>query len=246
MSSQPSLPAQESDAVVELSELGKAVGIKAAEAARSITVDELANSVSHGVGLGLAMAGLAVLLVLSVTHGDARMVTSSAIYGGSLVLLYLASTLYHSFHPPRLKQAFRIFDHAAIYFLIAGTYTPFTLITLKDEGGIWIFAFVWTVAIFGALKKIFFFGRFPKASLLLYLGLGWVIVLAIKPLVEHLSPPGLALVFLGGIFYTGGVLFYLWERLFLNHTIWHLFVMAGSISHYLAILLYVVWPTTAV
>jgi hemolysin III len=237
-----SMTREEQDSVTEISELGKEVGRRAAEAARAISVDELANSVSHGIGLGLAMAGMAVLLVISVMHGDARMVTSSAIYGSTLVLLYAASTLYHSFHPPRLKRAFRIFDHAAIYLLIAGTYTPLTLITLKDHGGIWIFSFVWTVAILGALKKIFFFGRFPRASLVLYISLGWVIIFAIKPLWAAFPAGGLGLIFLGGLFYTGGVLFYLWEKLFLNHTIWHGCVMAGSLAHYLAILIYVVWP----
>ncbi|MFU8802384.1 MAG: PAQR family membrane homeostasis protein TrhA [Bradymonadaceae bacterium] len=246
MSSETSINVEETDHVAELSELGKEVGRRAAEAARAITIDELANSVSHGIGLGLSLAGLTILAVLTGLHGDPLLITSSLIYGITLVILYTASTLYHSFHPPRLKHAFRIFDHAAIFFLIAGTYTPFTLVALEGPVGWWLFGFAWTVAIVGATIKIFFFGRFPRATLGLYLGMGWALVFAIKPLLAALPTGGIALIGLGGFFYTGGVIFYLWERLYLNHTIWHLFVMGGSISHFLAILFYVVWPAVAV
>ena len=204
------------------------------------SAEDIANSVSHGVGLGMSLAGLALLIVMAAVHGGALEVVSAVVYGTTLVMLFAASTIYHSMTTPTLKRIWRVVDHSAIYLLIAGTYTPFTLITLGDGWGTLIFGIVWGLAAIGVLYKIFWFGRLPGLSMALYLGMGWTIVIAIKPLLENLPTGGLILMFTGGLLYTGGVIFYAWEKLFLNHAIWHLFVLAAAVCHYLAILLFVI------
>ena len=203
------------------------------------SAEQIANSVSHGIGLGMSIVGLVVLLFTAAVHGEAVHMASAAIYGSTLVLLFAASTVYHSMRRPALRRAFRVVDHSAIFLLIAGTYTPFTLVSLPGGWGWTLFGIAWGLALIGVIYKVFWFGRFKGASLALYLLMGWTIVVAIKPLLEALDPGGLILLFAGGLLYTGGVVFYVWEDLFFNHAIWHLFVLAAAACHYLAILFFV-------
>lgn len=200
-------------------------------------LEELVNWLSHGVGFLAAVGGFVVLLALAIESSDALMRTAVAIYGTSLVVLYLASTLYHMARTPRLRRAMKIFDHAAIFGLIAGTWTPFALGPLRATGhGWWLFGIVWGLALMGIALKLFYTGRFRLLSTGVYLGMGWLSLLVIGPMIETLPPPALKLLFAGGAAYTLGVVFYLWQRLPHNHGIWHGFVMAGSAFHFFAIL----------
>ncbi len=202
-------------------------------------MEEVMNAVTHGIGTLLAVAGLVLLIVLAYLHGDIWHIVSFSIYGTTLVLLYLASTLYHSFTNEKVKRIFKILDHSAIYLLIAGTYTPFTLVPLHGVLGWTIFGLVWGFALIGIGLKVFFTGRFKILSTLCYLGMGWFIVFAIKPLIDTVPALGMTWLFVGGLFYTLGSVFYLWKRLPYNHAIWHLFVLAGSISHFIAVFFYI-------
>lgn len=205
-------------------------------------MEEILNAVTHGIGTMLALAGLIILVVLACIHGNAWHIVSVSIYGVSLFLLYLASTLYHSFTNPKAKYIFKIFDHAAIYLLIAGTYTPFSIILLPGVLGWTILGTVWTLAVGGIILKIFFVKRFKKLSTVCYIAMGWMVVVFIKPLAVALPVTGLLWLFAGGLLYTVGTLFYLYRRIPYNHAIWHLFVLGGSVSHFIAILYYVL-PT---
>jgi hemolysin III len=198
--------------------------------------EDIANSVTHGVGAAFSIAGLTLLVVLASLKGDPWRIVSLSIYGSTLVALYLTSTLYHGIQSPRAKEVFRRLDHIAIFLLIAGTYTPFTLVTIRGGTGWFLFATVWTLAVIGVLMTAFFMGRFEKVSLALYLGMGWVALLTIKPAMAAFPMWGMIGVLLGGLFYTLGVVFYSWERLPFNHSIWHVFVLAGSVSHFFTIL----------
>lgn len=202
-------------------------------------MEEVMNAVTHGIGTLLAVAGLVLLTVLAYLHGSIWHIVSFSIYGTTLVLLYLASTLYHSFTNERVKRIFKILDHSAIYLLIAGTYTPFTLVPLHGVLGWTVFSLVWGLAIIGIVLKVFFTGRYKVVSTLCYLGMGWFIVFAIKPLLATVPALGMSWLFAGGLFYTLGSVFYLWKRLPYNHAIWHLFVLAGSISHFIAVFFYI-------
>ncbi len=199
---------------------------------------EIANSVTHGVGALLSLGGMVVLIVRAAMHGTAVHVISVIIYGVSLFLWHLSSTLYHALHAPRAKRVFWVFDHAAIYLLIAGSYTPFMLISLWGAWGLTLMIAIWTLAILGIVFKSLFIGRLRKTSLILYIAMSWLIVIAGREL--WLTVPHEALVFLGagGLFYMGGVAFFCWKRMPFSHMIWHLFVLAGSACHYFAILLY--------
>lgn len=198
--------------------------------------EEIANSITHGIGAGLSIAGLVVLLVLALPSGDAWRILSFSIYGASLVLVYLSSTLYHGFQRPRLKRLFQIFDHSAIYLLIAGTYTPFLLISLRGAWGWTFMAVIWGLALLGVLFKAFFIERYQRVSALGYLLMGWLVVIAAEQLLKNLSTPTLVWITAGGGAYTLGMLFLAWRRLPFSHTIWHLFVLGGSLCHYLAVL----------
>jgi len=198
--------------------------------------EEITNAILHGVGLGLAIAALAVLVVLASMAGNAWHSVSFSIYGATLVLLYLSSTLYHGFSAGRAKQLFRIFDHSAIFLLIAGTYTPIALITLRGRLGWTVFGIVWGIAIAGIVGKAFWAHRFAVLSTVLYLIMGWLAVIVIKPLLAHLNLVSLVFLALGGLFYTLGIGFYLWRGLKFHHAVWHLFVLAGSICHFFTIL----------
>lgn len=198
--------------------------------------EEIANSITHGIGAGLSIAGLTALIILSVLFGDTWRIVSFSIYGTTLVMVYLSSTLYHSFQRPRLKRLFQIFDHSAIYLLIAGTYTPFLLISLRGAWGWTFMVVIWSLALLGVGFKAFFIERYQKISAASYVLMGWLVVIAAEQLLEKLSTSTLIWLAAGGAAYTLGVVFLAWRKLPYNHTIWHLFVLAGSFCHYFAVL----------
>lgn len=202
-------------------------------------MEELMNAVTHGVGALLAVAGLVALVLFSYEYGTIWHMISFTIYGITLVLLYLASTLYHSFTNEKVKHILKICDHSAIYLLIAGTYTPFMLVPLRGTWGWTVFGLVWGLAVIGIIFKVFFVTRFKIISTVCYLAMGWAIVVVIKPLIAALPVPGINWLVTGGVFYTVGTIFYLWRKLPYHHAIWHLFVLAGSISHFVAVFSYV-------
>jgi hemolysin III len=209
------------------------------EIARYTQAEEVANSVTHGVGTALSVAGLCVLVTFAVLGGDPWRVVSFSVYGGTLVLLYLISTLYHGFRSPNLKSVFHVLDHAAIYLLIAGTYTPFALVNLRGGWGWTLFGITWGLAAAGVVFKLLWFGRFKLLSLAIYLAMGWFVVIAIKPILVHVPLGGLIWLLLGGCAYTFGVAFYVWRKLPYHHAIWHVFVIGGSVCHFFSMLFYV-------
>lgn len=197
------------------------------------------NAYTHLVGALLALAGAVVLIVLGAMKQDVWKIVSFAIYGASLVILYSASTLYHSTRG-RLKAFFRKLDHTAIYLLIAGSYTPFTLVTLRGPWGWWLFGVIWALALLGILQEFWLGKRTRVLSLIIYVLMGWIALVAVMPLVDTLSLAGFAWLAAGGLAYTAGIVFYVYDERFTHwHGIWHLFVVAGSALHYIAILLYV-------
>ncbi|HVT35922.1 MAG TPA: hemolysin III family protein [Nevskiaceae bacterium] len=207
--------------------------------------EEIAHAVTHGLGAVLAIAGLCVLVARAALYGNQWHVISAAIFGSTLVMMYTASTLYHSIPLPRARHVLRVIDHSMIYLLIAGSYTPFTLVALHGPWGWTLFAIVWTLAAAGVAFKIWNTGRFENLSLGIYLGMGWLGIAAIGPLLKAVPAGGLWMMLIGGITYSGGVLFYTWERLRYHHAIWHLFVLGGSVLHYFAVLFYVLPGPTA-
>ena len=209
------------------------------EHARYSPAEELANSLIHGLGIVLSLAGLAVLLAAAARVGSTREVASCAIYGITLIALYTTSTLYHRASQPASKRFLRTLDHIAIFLLIAGTYTPFVLIALRGTWGWSLFAITWTLAVLGVIVELSALRRFRGAMVGLYIAIGWVGLIAIKPLAAALPAAGLWLLFGGGACYTFGVLFYMWHSLRYHHAVWHLFVLAGSVLQYFAVLWYV-------
>ena len=201
--------------------------------------EELANSITHGIGVLLSVAALTLLVVLAALHGDVWHVVSFSIYGISLVLLYLASTLYHSVQRPQLKRRFRVFDHAAIYVLIAGTYTPFLLVNMRGPWGWTGFGVVWGLALVGIIYKTLFINRYERVATAAYVLMGWMSVILVKEAFATISLVGLIWVAAGGLFYTVGVLFLVWKKIPFNHAIWHLFVLGGSVCHFFAVLFHV-------
>lgn len=199
--------------------------------------EELWNAITHGIALLLSIPALVFLVLDAVRHGTAMHVVSYTIFGFSMLLLFLMSTLLHSM-PIKFKHLFSILDHSAIYILIAGTYTPFLLVTVKGVLGWTLLSIVWGLAIAGILFKVFFIHRFEFVSLIFYIVMGWLILIAIKPLYTHLSLAGFALLVIGGLLYTFGSIFYAWRKIPYNHAIWHVFVIAGSASMYFCVLLY--------
>ncbi len=202
--------------------------------------EELANSVTHGIGVVLSIAGLAVLTAFASLFGTVWHIVACSIYGATQILLYAASTLYHSVPVSRAKAVLRHFDHAAIFLLIAGTYTPFALVNLRGPWGWSIFGLIWGLAGLGILLQSRLIRLKPLVTALPYVAMGWVAIIAIKPLFETVAPGGLALLFGGGAAYTLGSLFYVWRRLRFHHAIWHVFVLLGSGLHFFAILFYVI------
>jgi len=202
--------------------------------------EEIASAITHGIGTAAAIAGLAVLATVAATHGDAWHVVSVSIFGATLVLLYTASTLYHGLPLGRAKAVFRVLDHSAIYLLIAGTYTPFALVSLRGPWGWSVLGVIWGCAVVGIVLRTAFGSRWRVAPVIFYVAMGWAGVVAIRPMIAAVPARGLALVALGGLAYTFGIVFYGWRRLPYHHAVWHLFVLAGSTLHYFAVLLYVV------
>ena len=201
--------------------------------------EELANSITHGIGVALGVAALVILVVFASMQGDAWKIVSFSIYGTSLVVLYTASTLYHSFSSPKVKHYFKIMDHAAIYLLIAGTYTPILLVMLRGTLGWTMFGIIWGLALMGILFKLFFVNRFNVVSTIIYLLMGWLIIFAAKPMIDFIPEGALYWLLAGGLSYSFGVIFYLWTKIPYHHSIWHLFVLGGSICHFFAVLFYV-------
>jgi hemolysin III len=206
------------------------------------SLEEIANAITHGIGLLLSIAGFVVLLVLAALRGTAWHIVACSIYGATLICLYAASTLYHAVISPRVKRALRIFDHSAIYLLISGTYTPFLLVSLRGPWGWSLFGVIWGLALAGVLFKFWFVERFAILSTAVYIAMGWLVVIAAKPVITHLSLTAIIWLLAGGLAYTGGVIFFAAKRIPYSHAIWHLFVLAGSICHYFAVLSTVIPP----
>ena len=200
--------------------------------------EEIGNSVTHGVGVLLSLVALPTLIIVAAARHDPWQIVGGAIFGMTLLLLYSASTLYHALPQERAKRVFRVLDHSAIYLLIAGTYTPFALGVLRGPWGWSLLGAVWTLAAIGILLKATSGFRYAWLSTAVYLLMGWLIVIAIRPLVAHVGVAGLAWLLGGGLAYTAGVIFFAWDRLRYGHMVWHLFVLAGSMLHFVAVLRY--------
>ncbi|MBC7901349.1 MAG: hemolysin III family protein [Saprospiraceae bacterium] len=207
---------------------------------KHLTAEEFANTITHGFGLVLSIVGFFVLVTLAVIRGDAWLIIGSIVYGVSLVTLYAASTCYHATNCPIRKKNLQIVDHCCIYLLIAGSYTPFGIVILDGIFGLSLLVLIWTFALVGVLMKLFFHDRFPIISTMSYLLMGWLGIFALQPLFDALGIMPIILAVIGGIAYSLGVIFFAWHRIPHNHAIFHLFVLAGSIFHYLAIAIYVV------
>jgi len=200
--------------------------------------EEIANVISHGFGFFASLLAIPILIQSGIQNGTAISIVGNFIFGFTACLLYLSSTLYHAFPPGPLKQTFRLFDHCAIYLFIAGTYTPFTLGILSGIWGWSLIGLVWSLAIFGICLKIVSVSRYAKLSLALYIGMGWTVLVAIRPLWIRMPKVGLLWVVVGGAAYTSGIVFYKAKQLAYNHLIWHLFVLGGSACHLVAVLHY--------
>jgi len=204
--------------------------------------EELAHRITHGFGAVLSIIGLFVLVYATATTGEFWRLFSCTLYGTTLVIFYFVSTIYHTVRDPWLKYVFRILDHSSIFLVIAGTYTPFTLVSLPAPWSWTIFSIIWGLALAGTLLKVVMTGRLRILGPLLYLAMGWLIVLAYRPLTEALSPQGIRWLLAGGLAYSAGLIFFAWTKLPYNHAVWHVFVLVGSACHYFAVLYYVV-PT---
>lgn len=202
--------------------------------------EEIAHALTHGVGLAASIAGLVVLVVVAAETRDPWRIVGCAIYGTTLILLYAASTLYHALSRTRARRVLRILDHSAIFLLIAGTYTPFTLVNLRGPWGWTLLGLVWGLAALGVTSKSVFGTRWPIISTTIYIVMGWTVLVAVEPLLANVPPAGIAWLVAGGVAYTAGVIFFAWERLRYSHAIWHMFVMAGSVFHFVAVLRYAV------
>ncbi len=201
--------------------------------------EELANRLTHGIAAVLSLFGLVVMIVVVSGSGDPYRIISAAVFCGSLFFFYIVSTLYHSIRNPKTRYVFRILDHVGIYLVIAGSYTPFTLVSLRDRSGWTLFWVVWGLALFGAVYKSFMTHRLAFLAPVFYIGLGWLIVVDLEGLLATVPERGVAWLVAGGCLYTFGIIFYAIERIPYNHAIWHVFVIAGSICHYISIYYYV-------
>jgi hemolysin III len=200
--------------------------------------EEVANAITHCIGVVFSFVALVLLVVFATQGGDIWRIVSVSIFGSTLILLYAASTLYHALPQPHIKRIMRVVDHGAIYLLIAGTYTPFLLGDMRGPWGWGLFGVLWGAAVAGIIYKIFFVGKFNFLATMLYVAMGWTVVIALKPALEMIPMAALILMAIGGIAYTSGVVFYLWDRLPYNHAIWHVFVLTGSAFHFAAIIGY--------
>ncbi len=204
--------------------------------------EEIAHSITHGLGILFAITALTMMVAYSSLNGSTLQVVSSSIYGATLVLMFSASTLYHGVFHIRIKALLKKFDHAAIYLLIAGTYTPYFLVSLRDTPSWSFFIFLWVLAFLGVVFEFVQIRVLKKMSLALFLGMGWLAAFIVEPLSTRVESAGMTLLFAGGIAYTLGVIFYVWDKLKYNHAIWHLFVLAGSALHFCSIFFYVIVP----
>lgn len=202
--------------------------------------EEIANTITHGLGIAMSSAGVAVLIVFAALYSTPVAIVSCSIYGISLLLMYSSSTLYHMVRSPRAKRVWRVIDHSAIYLLIAGTYTPFCLIMLQGAWGWALFVIIWVLALLGIITKAIYMGRYPIISVVIYIAMGWLVIIAAKPVLTAFQGWGLGLLTAGGVVYTGGILFYALNRMPFNHAIWHLFVLGGSILQYCSLLFFVI------
>jgi hemolysin III len=207
-----------------------------------LNVEELANTITHGIGLLLSIAGFGVLLAFAILRGDASHLIACSVYGATLICLYAASTLYHAAVSARLKHALKIFDHSAIYLLIAGTYTPFLLLYLRGAWGWWLFGVIWSLAFAGIIFKFWFVDHFQHVSTAIYVAMGWLVIIAAKPVLADVPARSLLWLVAGGLLYSLGVIFYAWKRMPYGHVVWHVFVMGGSTCHYFAVLRSVLPP----
>ena len=212
---------------------------------RRLPAEEFVNSLTHGAGLMLSIAGFIVLMVLAAIRGGAWRIVSCAVYGSTLICLYTASTLYHGIRSRQMKRVLKICDHSAIYLLIAGTYTPFLIVNLRGGWGWSLFGIVWGLAMAGVLFKVWFVEHFSVLSTVVYLLMGWLALVAIRPMLHSVPPSGLLWLLVGGVLYTVGVMFYAWKKVPYNHAIWHGFVLAGSTCHYFAVLCSAILPAKA-
>lgn len=201
--------------------------------------EEVVHAITHGVGVILSIAGLSWMLYLSIGSSDPWRIIASCVYGVSLISLFLASTLYHALHASRHTHLFKLFDHCAIYLLIAGTYTPFLLVAMRNSTGWWLLGAVWTLATAGIITKLWFRHRYPRLSVAGYLLMGWLIVIAAPQVAAAIGTSGMVWLIAGGLSYTVGVVFYAATRVSFNHAIWHVFVLAGGVSHFLAVVWHV-------
>lgn len=202
--------------------------------------EELANSITHGFGILFAVSALGVLTAFSSVFGTVWHIVSCSVYSGTMILMYTASTLYHSIHWPKAKNVLRILDHSAICLLIAGTYTPFTLVSLNGPWGWTLFGLIWGLAVLGIICEIFLLRKYRFLAIVIYVTMGWTMVIATKPLMAAVPTGGLLLLLAGGLFYTVGIVFYVSKKIPYNHAVWHLFVLAGTVFQFFAILLYVI------
>ncbi|MFD4928827.1 hemolysin III family protein [Peribacillus butanolivorans] len=202
--------------------------------------EEVVNAITHGVGVLLSIVALVFLIIFSVQKGSAWHVVISVIYGVSMLLLYVSSTLVHSFPAGKTKDLFEIFDHSAIYLFIAGTYTPIMLLVIQGTLGWTLLGIVWGVAVIGVVFKAFFVKKFLFLSTILYIAMGWLIVIAWGPLSAAMPSTGIQLLVAGGLLYTFGAVFYVWRGFPYHHAVWHLFVLAGSVAHFFAVLFYII------
>jgi len=205
--------------------------------------EEIANSITHGIGAALSIAALVILVVYAALFGDVWRVVSFSIYGATLFILYLASTLYHSFTNEKVKQFFRLMDHTSIYLLIAGTYTPITLVAMRGAWGWTLFGLIWGLALVGISYELFIPSKKMVIPVILYVSMGWLVIIAVKPMLEMLPKGLISWIVAGGLFYTSGVVFYIWKKIPFNHAIWHLFVLGGSISHFFGMLFHLLPKT---
>ncbi len=205
--------------------------------------EEVLNASTHGVGIVFGIVALVLMVVFAAFKGDPWLIVAVSIFGASMILLYLASTLYHAFPWPAIKERMRVMDHCAIYVLIAGTYTPFLLTSLRGPWGWSLLGVVWGAAVVGCVFKIFFISRWQLVATLMYLVMGWIIVVALKPAIAAVPPGAIWLMLAGGLAYSAGVIFYLCERIPYNHAIWHVFVLGGTVTHFLAIFFFLILGT---
>lgn len=212
----------------------------AGEGHRYTPREEIANSLTHGLGIILAIAGLGTLTAFAALYGTASHIVGCSIFGATLILLYTTSTLYHSIPIQKAKAVLRALDHSAIYLLIAGTYTPFSLVNLRGPWGWSLLGLIWTLAILGITTRVLLGRKRTWLSVAFYIAMGWTVLIAIEPLVENVAPGGIRLLVTGGVVYTAGTIFYMWRKLPYHHAIWHVFVLLGSIFHFFAILFYVI------